>query len=59
MKDQRLSIDIQPDIHKKIKVYCANHGISMREFITNAISIQIDLYENGSWVRIPMKEGGK
>ena len=36
--DMRTSIFLPKEIHKKIKIYCAQDGsISMKDFITNAI----------------------
>lgn len=33
----RLSIDIFPDMHKKIKVYAALHGQTIREYVLESI----------------------
>ena len=36
MKQQRFSLDMPEEHHKKIKLYCVSVGIRIRDFIINA-----------------------
>ena len=33
-KSKRVNFDLPPDIHSKLKAYCAKNGITMKDFIT-------------------------
>lgn len=44
-----VSIDVNNDILKKIKIYCINNEISFKEFVTSAIlekAIQVNVIKN-------------
>ena len=34
---ERLSIDIQPEEHRRIKIFAARHGVSMRVYVLECI----------------------
>jgi parG len=33
-KSKRVNFDLPPDIHSKLKAYCAKNGITIKDFIT-------------------------
>ncbi len=41
MSDQK-SIIIKPEIHKKMKMFCAEYGLTIREFIESAILLRME-----------------
>lgn len=41
-KFTRMSIDIEPTKHKKIKMRAAREGVSIREFVIDCIAEKID-----------------
>ncbi len=38
----RMSIDVPPKDHKKIKMRAAREGVSIREFVIDCIQLKID-----------------
>jgi predicted HicB family RNase H-like nuclease len=42
MQKNRLQVDISQDLHKKLKVYCAELGITLKNFIINMINEKMD-----------------
>jgi len=41
-KRERLTIDVTPEIHRKIKSYAASRGKSLREFVLESIKTQME-----------------
>ena len=43
----RLSIDVKPDEHRKIKMYAAHHGISIRVYVLESVRKRLAQEEEG------------
>ena len=41
MTRERLSIDVFPEEHKKIKVYAALHGVTIREYVVGSVRARL------------------
>lgn len=46
MATQRLSFDIDQEEHKYLKMCCAKLGVSIKDFLTNAMNEKIESYED-------------
>lgn len=43
MQSHRISIDIDKDQHKKLKIYCAQLGITVKEFVLSSINDKMNM----------------
>ena len=41
MPRERLSIDVLPEEHKRIKVYAALHGETIREYVVTSVRVRL------------------
>lgn len=46
MENKRFTLDINAEIHKKLKSYCVERGISMKEVVIKAIEEIIKAADN-------------
>ena len=46
-KTIRFTLDMLPDMHRHLKIGCAEDGISMHAFVTKAIEEKLDAREEG------------
>lgn len=46
METHRISIDIDHENHRKLKIYCASLGITIKKFILNSILKEIQRSKN-------------
>jgi predicted HicB family RNase H-like nuclease len=42
IKDKPFLLRMPPDLHKELKLYCVEKGISMQDFIMKAVSEKAD-----------------
>ena len=43
MQTHRISIDIDKDQHKQLKIYCAQMGITVKEFVLGSINEKMNM----------------
>lgn len=41
-KIERLNADIPKELKRRLKVHCATHGIDIKDFVTEALTKQLD-----------------
>ena len=46
-KTIRFTLDMPPDMHRHLKIACAEDGVSMHAFVTEAIEEKFDAREEG------------
>lgn len=52
----RLSIVIDSKYHKKLKIFCANLGISITQFVLKSTEESMEFYEKGKLDGFNLKE---
>lgn len=48
MKQQRMTFDMSPEDHKRIKLFCVKIGVSIKDFIVKSALENIKKYEQGT-----------
>lgn len=53
MATNRISIDIDEDEHKHLKMCCVKMGISIKQFVLEAVINRVDEQEDKWWIEKP------